>query len=84
MEDIETNREMEGTETTMNATNKKIRQKAKIWTVTRSFRATDTLSAMIDELAARARMHPGDFIKNAVIERVTFYQKYPDKLEVTP
>jgi hypothetical protein len=60
------------------------REKAKIWTVTRSFRATDTLSAMIDELAARARLHPAEFIKHAVIERVRFYQNNPDKLEVTP
>jgi hypothetical protein len=60
------------------------REKAKIWTVTRSFRTTDTLSAKIDELAAKARMHPGEFIKHAVIERVRFYQSHPEKLEVTP
>lgn len=59
------------------------REKAKIWTVTRSFRATDTLSEIINDLSAKARIHPGEFIKNAVIERVHYYQRYPEKLERT-
>lgn len=59
-------------------------QKMNIWTITRSFRATDTLSEMIDELAVRARKHPGDIIKDAVIRYVKYYQENPEKLEVTP
>lgn len=68
----------------MKAGKNKARRKAKIWTVTRSFRATSTLSDKIDELAEKARVHPGDFMKHAIIDRVKFYQKNPEKLEVTP
>ena len=59
-------------------------QKKNIWTITRSFRATDTLSHSINQLAEKARKHPGDIMKEAVIRYVKYYQQHPEKLDVTP
>lgn len=61
-----------------------MRTRRSIYTVTRSFRATDTLSEQIDALADRARRHPSDLIREAVAQSVKLYAEHPERLEVTP
>jgi len=55
-----------------------------IYSVTRSFRVTDTISEGIDDLADVARKHPSELIRDAVTRFVIFYKKHPDQLSVTP
>ena len=55
-----------------------------IFTITRSFRTTDTLSEQIDALADKARKHPADLMRDAVAQFVKFRIENPDRLEVTP
>jgi predicted transcriptional regulator len=60
------------------------RRHRSIFTITRSFRVTDTFSEEINALADRARKHPSNVIRDAVVKYIRFYDQNPDALDVTP
>ena len=55
-----------------------------IYSCTKSFRSTATLAEQIEALANKARKHPSDVMRDAVVSYVKFYAANPSELEVTP